>query len=105
MTFLLARDNQSSKVEVLETPQIQVIPFAVSLPPSTLRDFEDPAPKASTISFIGDNAIVGSIVLLHNSVMVWVGWGNIDLYNSTVVQDGRACTSFGTGTIPATCGA
>lgn len=94
-----AEGQTSSNVEVLETPRIPVIPFAVALPSSTLQDFDDPTPKASTVSMVGDNAIVGSIVLLKNSVMVWVGWGKVDLYGSgTNSVDGQAQTSFGKGT-------
>lgn len=90
-------ETQSTGIEVLETPNIPVIPFAVSLPSSTLQDFDDPVPKTSTISIVGDNAIVGSIVVLNNSVMVWVGWGNIDLYGSSKTLDGQAPSSFGKG--------
>jgi hypothetical protein len=98
MASLPESESQSSDVEVLETPQIPVIPFAVSLPSSTLGDFDDPTPKASTVSIIGDNAIVGSIILLKNSVMVWVGWGNVDLYGSVTAVDGQQQGSFGKGT-------
>jgi len=92
-------ETQSAKVEVLESANIPVIPFAVSLPPSTLQDFDDPAPRASSFAMVGDNAIVGSIVLLNNSVMVWVGWGNIDLASSSDADaEVQSQSRFGKGT-------
>ena len=91
--------QSSNNVEILASPRIAVIPFAVVLPPSTLQDFDNPTPKAlSTVSIVGDNSIVGSTVLLKNSVMVWVGWGKVDLVASqSTPVDGRPA-SFGKGT-------
>ena len=93
-------DQTPLKVEMLETPQIPVIPFAVSLPASSLQSTDEPESKASAVAMVGDNAIVGSIVLLNNSVTIWVGWGNVDLYggSSAGSENDQARSSFGKGT-------
>jgi hypothetical protein len=91
------------RIEILDTPKIRVIPLAVSLPPSTLQEFDEPTPKQSMESIMGDHAIVGSVVILNNSVMVWVGWGTIDYHGSS--RSSTVCTnsSFGKGTLASRC--
>ena len=74
-----ATGNPAVEVVHEEAPRIPVIPFAISLPKSTLQNFDDPTPKGDVMALMGDNGIVGSIVLLQNSVMVWVGWGKLDV--------------------------
>lgn len=101
MTSNLLRDSKSSGIEVLEAPQIQVVPFAVSSSkPTTAQDFD----HTDAMSIIGDKAVVGTTVILNNAVMVWVGWGNIDLYSSKNTQGELLPGSFGTGTTPAAIG-
>lgn len=114
-------------VEVLSEAKIVTIPFAVSLPKAALQGFDDSiddddlsstkrkkksVPKTvdeaggeedtSAIPLIGMNGIVGSIVLMGNSAMVWVGWGTLDLYStnaSTNIKLPDTNTSgFGKGT-------
>lgn len=84
-------------VEILDEARIQAIPFAVTLPKSTIQDFDGPELKTSSISVVGDNAVVGSIVVLKKSVMVWVGWGNIDPYQTQDAGSLKSTGSFGKG--------
>jgi hypothetical protein len=81
------------------------IPFAVTMPSSSLQDVhkmgnipeEQEARSSSTTAMMGDNGIVGSIVLLgEKSAMIWVGWGRLQLFGGeNASSDG---TGFGTGT-------
>eukprot|EP00980_Cylindrotheca_fusiformis_P022294 scaffold9176_cov129-Cylindrotheca_fusiformis.AAC.18 len=64
----------SDSVKTLSEAEIPVLPFAVSLPKAALQS-RDSSPLEKTV--VGDKGIVGTIVLLTNSVMVWVGWGTI----------------------------
>ena len=97
-TSVIENQQQESSVEILETPNIRVIPFAVSVPPTNLDSFTDqPQPKTNPILMMGEKSIVGSIVLLNKSVMVWVGWGSTALAGSASLPYGRPQTNFGTG--------
>jgi hypothetical protein len=84
---------QEEDIIEISPPQIPVIPFAVALPTSTLQSWDDPSPpKGNAVSLMGDNGIVGSIVLLNNSVMVWVGWGTLQLPSSSLLFPGLPTT-------------
>jgi hypothetical protein len=92
-----AEANNNDAVQVLVSePQIPVIPFAITLPTSTLQSFDDPLPKGNSVSLMGNNGIVGSIVLLRNSAMVWVGWGTLGLTGSEAASTKH--DGFGKGT-------
>lgn len=57
------------------SPRIQVINFAVELPPSALQGPDEPSPQMPTPA---DNVgVVGTITLLNNSAMIWYGWGRL----------------------------
>lgn len=90
-----AGNEQAIKIEVLDTPNISVVPFAVSLPQSKLQDLGASSPKQSMLSVLCENGIVGSVVLLKNSAIVWVGWGTIDPRSSDY-EMGKS-RRFGTG--------
>jgi hypothetical protein len=80
------------RIEILDSSRIPVIPFAVSLPHLNSQEFDEPTPKQREVSIVGDNVIVGSVVILNNSVMVWVGWGSVDqqrLSESSTVSTSR----------------
>ena len=66
--------SDSSDAEVV-TSGISVIPFAVTLPTSTLQEFDEPVSKGNPVALVGDNGVVGTILLLNNAVQVWDGWG------------------------------
>ena len=81
-----ATSDEDTKVVLMETPQIPIIPFGVKLPAATLMGFDEPSMPSSqtdSMSLMGDNGIVGSIILLNNSVMVWVGWGTLNVMSTT----------------------
>ena len=71
--------TENKNVRLMSQNQLAVIPFAVALPTSTLQQLDEPSPKGNVLSLMGNNGIVGSIILLKNSAMVWVGWGKLDL--------------------------
>jgi hypothetical protein len=79
--------DSSSDVQVVPS-RISVIPFAVSLPISTLQGLDEPAPKGNPVALVGDNGVVGTILLLNNAVQVWVGWGKIRLGSSPLQPQG-----------------
>lgn len=75
---------------------IQTIPFAVSLPTSTLQDFDEPNPKEEAMALMGDTGIVGSIVLMGEKLaMIWVGWGQIQYSSSKAAANTVASGSLG----------
>lgn len=65
---------QSVSVEQL-SPRIQVINFAVEIPPSALQAFDEPMPRLPVP--LGDLGVVGTITVLRKSAMIWLGWGQI----------------------------
>jgi hypothetical protein len=56
---------------------IQQLTFGVSLPQDVAHDPLSNLP-APVRQMMGDAGIVGSILLLKNASMVWLGWGNVD---------------------------
>jgi hypothetical protein len=85
------RAESNDNVTVMNDPQIPVISFAVALPSSALQNVDDPASKNN---LVGNNGIVGTIIVLQNSVMVWVGWGELDMNPS---DDASEEHEFGSG--------
>ena len=79
--------DSNDDVQVVPS-RISVIPFAVSLPTSTLQGFDEPAPKGDPVALVGDNGVVGTILLLNNAVQVWVGWGKVRLGGSPLQPKG-----------------
>jgi hypothetical protein len=79
--------HSNDDVQVVPS-RISVIPFAVSLPTSTLQGFDEPAPKGDPVALVGDNGVVGTILLLNNAVQVWVGWGKVRLGSSPLQPKG-----------------
>jgi hypothetical protein len=87
--------TENENVRLMSEAQIPAIPFAVALPTSTLQNFDEPTPKGAILPLMGNNGVVGSIILLRNSVMVWVGWGKLDLSSSQTTQSNDS--GFGKG--------
>lgn len=55
--------------------RIDVINFAVDIPPSALQGLDEPSPEMPSPS---DNVgVVGTITLLNKSALVWFGWGRL----------------------------
>ena len=81
MTDTTATSDNS--IQILESPKIPIIPFAVTLPNSSLQGPDDPTLQNNSSLSIGKNGIVGTITLLQNSIIVWVGWGKLDHNDTT----------------------
>jgi hypothetical protein len=93
---MLSQATKNENVRLRSQSQIPVIPFAVELPTTTLQSFDDePTPRRKLLSLVGNDAIVGSIVLLGNSAMVWVAWGKLDGISSPPTQSDES--GFGKG--------
>jgi hypothetical protein len=79
MADFLSEEVKSEDVEEV-SPRIQVLHFAVELPPTALQGFDEPAPRVPVHA--GDVGVVGTITLLNKSAMIWFGWGRIQSNNS-----------------------
>lgn len=79
MADVLSDQVISQDVEEV-SPRIQVLHFAVGLPPTALRGFDEPAPRVPVHA--GDVGVVGTITLLNKSAMIWFGWGRLQNNNS-----------------------
>jgi hypothetical protein len=72
----------------------------VALPTLSLQSYEEPNhPKVDAVTLMGENGIVGSIVLMGDkAAMIWVGWGQLDLSSTTTTtSSGTSTTRFGKG--------
>ena len=77
--LLIMTDAISEQVKLQDveevSPRIQVIHFAIKLPPTALHGFDEPTPLVPVS--VGDVGVVGTITLLNKSAMIWFGWGRI----------------------------
>eukprot|EP00977_Amphora_coffeiformis_P017566 scaffold5787_cov157-Amphora_coffeaeformis.AAC.10 len=77
----------STQLEIKEeeTPSLEILPFALRLPPSFCHPSpgsgdDAAAPQIMTDVFLPDSTgIVGTITILRKAVMIWFGWGNLEL--------------------------
>ena len=69
-------DENTTTEKIEETsPRIQVVNFAVELPPSALQGLDEPLPQMPAPA---DNlGVVGTITLLNQSAIIWFGWGRM----------------------------
>jgi hypothetical protein len=104
----LNNNDTSSSSSSPPTPPLDdgltAIPFAVALPTSTLQSYDEPnPPKGQAVALMGDNGIIGSIILMgKKSAMIWVGWGQLDISSTssgttTAVTTKKNATMFGKG--------
>lgn len=63
----------SSPVSRIEPPRISLIPFASKVSELALDSTVETTTNAT--SFIGERSVVGTITLLTNCAIIWVGWG------------------------------
>ena len=63
----------------LPTAKIRVECFALSLSSSVLQGFDEPPSNVPMMQ--DDTGIVGTITMLKNSAMIWMGWGNIQQHS------------------------
>ena len=95
---MLASTTTTNTVTIQETPNtaVQVIPFAVRLPTSVLQQLSSSTDKdANTTTIVNpqlaallmDTGVVGTITILSGAVLVWFGWGKLQMgnhdYNNT----------------------
>ena len=72
-------NRNATDVQILDQPGVRCVPFAVTMSSSTLQGFDEPQPTARKVSaLVGNNGVVGTILFLQNSIIVWVGWGKVD---------------------------
>jgi hypothetical protein len=58
-----------------EAPRLDTVSFAVSLPAAVWSSWDEPE---TTRSLPGDErGIVGTIIFMKKSVMIWFGWGQL----------------------------
>jgi hypothetical protein len=80
--------SESTELTITELPRakIRVECFAISLSSSILEGFDDEpttSPSHHHIPMVlqDDVGIVGTITILKNSAMIWMGWGNIQQHS------------------------
>ena len=62
---------------------LEVIPFAVRLPASIFQGFAEPdVPPQMAVH--DDTGVVGTITVMRKSVMIWFGWGILEIAGSGV---------------------
>jgi hypothetical protein len=92
----MAGIHASSRVVLREKPRMDISSFAVILPPSALQDLDEP-PVASVD--LGNQGIVGTIAVMKSSIMIWFGWGQLEMRENTEEDEAPSQTrSIGTGT-------
>lgn len=95
-----ATTSHETDVQVLDQPGMRCVPFAVTLSSSTLEALDEPQTSARKVSaLVGNNGVVGTILFLKNSIIVWVGWGKIDSKTTNSTNEATAKTTVvGSGT-------
>ena len=66
--------------------------FAVALPQSVGHETKLPDP---ILQMMGDAGIVGSVLILKNAAMIWLGWGHIDSSGGSTTVEGRGIPTMG----------
>ncbi|CAJ1946839.1 unnamed protein product [Cylindrotheca closterium] len=61
-----------SSVSKIESPRVPLMSFATKVPVSMLDSIDEITTRESPF---GQRSVVGTITLLQNCVIVWVGWG------------------------------
>jgi Proteasome assembly chaperone 4 len=99
-TVAVSNDDNCDGAE--SSSMITSIPFAVKLPTSTLKGWDEPTPvhgDDAVVAMMGENGIVGSIIIMgKKSAMIWVGWGQLDLIaSSSGATAAGGSSTFGSG--------
>ncbi len=71
---------------------IKQFTFAVALPQSVGHETNHQDP---ILQMMGDAGIVGSVLILNNAAMIWLGWGNIDSRVGSTTVEGRGIPTMG----------
>ena len=96
-TTTTTSDDGNDDVQVLDQPPgIRCVPFAVALESSTLQGLDEPSSESRKVSaLVGNNGVVGTILFLNNSIIVWVGWGKVDTTTTTTSSSSSSTTAAG----------
>ena len=71
--------RSATDVQILDQPGLRCVPFSVTMSSSALQGLDEPQSTARRVSaLVGNNGVVGTILFLQNSIIVWVGWGKVD---------------------------
>ena len=96
-----ASTTDNDDVQILDQPGIRCVPFAVELSSSTIQGFDEPESSTRKVSaLVGNNGVVGTILFLNNSIIVWVGWGKVDTTStssSSTTSTAAASAVIGSG--------
>lgn len=89
-------ESAAAVVVAEKDPRMEILSFAVALPPSIVQGWDEPPidddSNSGILGLIGSNqGIVGTIVLLKTSVMIWFGWGQLE----TKQQDAAVASEKG----------
>jgi hypothetical protein len=72
----MAETNDPSSLVVPEDPRTEILSFAVALPAESMRGLDEPSVRTG-VELMGGHGVVGTIVVLKKSIMIWLGWGNL----------------------------
>jgi hypothetical protein len=78
MTEEANHDNSQTDDVLMEMKaRTEVIPFAIALPPSIVQGPDDPPllQRNAAHLLFENKGMVGTIIVMPKSIMVWVGWG------------------------------
>mmetsp|Transcript_1211 Transcript_1211/g.1538 ORF Transcript_1211/g.1538 Transcript_1211/m.1538 type:complete len:97 (-) Transcript_1211:527-817(-) len=59
---------------------VRIIPFALSIPPSTLQGWDEPVieeDKEQQLTQTSEVGVVGTLTMMEKSAIIWLGWGKL----------------------------
>ena len=62
----------------LESAVFRPLTFGLALPETLAYQAAGGSNPPSNVQLLGDAGLVGSIILLKNAAMIWIGWGTVD---------------------------
>lgn len=87
-----AEEVSNLSKELGPSSNIYQLTFGVALPQSVGHDANLPEP---ILHLMDDAGIVGSILVLKNAAMIWLGWGHVDSRGGSAGIEGRGIPSMG----------
>ena len=88
MTDNIATKANRVPLSIEETASsLQIIPFAVCLPLSIFQGWDEPAVNPNMAALLHDTGIVGTITVLRKAVMIWFGWGKLEMEGAGAAMD------------------
>lgn len=92
MSMSTVEETEALSKELGSSSNMQQLTFGVALPQSVGHETDLPEPVRQ---LMGDAGIVGSILLLKNSAMIWLGWGHVDTRSGSTTVEGRGIPNMG----------